>query len=244
MDNKNVIYKVTSPSGRVYIGQTVNFKRRLNEYRKLKCDTQPKLYNSFKKHGFDKHKIEILEYCKAEELNDRERYYQDFYNVLSRKGLNCRLTSSNDKSGRLSEETIKKLKSKDFSYMVGNDFRTGIKHSAEIKNKIRNTLIENSKKPGYVNGMTGKCGELNPFYGKKHSEKTKNILRKKSASNKKSIKILKSYNLERQQLLLNTSTGIYYDSIREASIILDINYSTLKAMLSGRFRNNSNLIKV
>lgn len=244
MDNKNVIYKITNPSGRVYIGQTINFKRRLKEYRKLKCDTQPRLYNSFKKFGFDRHKIEILEYCKEEELNDRERYYQDFYNVLSRKGLNCRLTSSNDKSGRLSEETIKKLKYKDFSYMVGNDFRTGIKHSEETKNKIRNTLIENAKKPDYVNGMTGRSGELNPFYGKKHSEKTKNILRKKSASNKKAIEILKSYNLERRQLLLNTETGVYYESIREASNFLDINYGTLKAMLSGRYRNNSNLIKV
>lgn len=244
MNNKNVIYKVTSPSGRVYIGQTINLKRRLKEYRTLKCDTQPRLYNSFKKHGFDKHKIEILEYCKEEELNDRERYYQDFYNVLSRKGLNCRLTSSDDKSGRLSEETIKKLKSKDFSYMVGNDFRTGIKHSEEIKNKIRNTLIENAKKPDYVNGMTGRSGELNPFYGKTHSEETKNILRKKAASNKKQIEILTSYCLKRRQLLLHTSTGIYYESIREASICLDINYSTLKAMLLGYFRNNSNLIKV
>ena len=244
MDNKNVIYKVTSPSGRVYIGQTINFKRRLKEYRNLKCDKQPRLCNSFKKYGFDKHKIEILEYCKEEELNDRERYYQDFYNVLSRKGLNCRLTSSNDKSGRLSEETIKKLKSRDVSYMLGNDFRTGIKHSEEIKNKIRNTLLENSKNPDYVNAMTGKYGELNPFYGKKHSEETKNILREKAAADKETIEILKSYNLERRQLLLNTSTGIYYESIREASILLGIKNSTLKAMLAGRFRNNSNLIKV
>lgn len=172
MDNKNVIYKVTSPSGRVYIGQTVNLKRRLKEYRTLKCNQQTKLYNSLKKYGFDKHNIEILEYCKEEELNDRERYYQDLFDVTGVNGLNCRLTASDDRSGKLSKETIDKLKNKDVSYMIGNNFRKGIPHTDEIKKQIRNTLIEKAKKPEYINGMTGRVGEKNPFFGKKHSKET------------------------------------------------------------------------
>ena len=53
------IYKITSPSGKVYVGQSVNIERRLKEYKILKCKKQVKLYNSFIKYGFENHKIEI-----------------------------------------------------------------------------------------------------------------------------------------------------------------------------------------
>jgi predicted GIY-YIG superfamily endonuclease len=35
------IYKITSPSGRIYIGKTTNLKERLKHYKYLKCKTQP-----------------------------------------------------------------------------------------------------------------------------------------------------------------------------------------------------------
>lgn len=244
MNIKPVIYKITNPNGRVYIGQTINLKRRIKEYKRHKCSKQTRLYNSFMKYGFKNHKLEVIEYCDELDLNNRERYYQEKYDVLSRKGLNCRLTVGDDKSGRLSEGTIQKLRDRDFSYLLGNSHRTGIKHTKEIKEQIRNTLIENAKKDDYVNPMTGRFGELNHFYGKQHSEETKEILRRKSSSDKKTLKILKEYTDAKRHILLNTKTGIYYESIREASELLSINNSTLKAMLSGRFRNNTNLIRV
>jgi hypothetical protein len=60
------------------------------------------------KYGFSTHVFEILEECEVEELNVRERYYQDFYNVLGPMGLNCKIQGTNDKSGYLSEETVAK----------------------------------------------------------------------------------------------------------------------------------------
>lgn len=40
------IYKITSPSGKVYIGQSVNIERRFLDYKKSLKNTQIKLYNS------------------------------------------------------------------------------------------------------------------------------------------------------------------------------------------------------
>jgi len=102
------IYKITNPKGRVYIGQSVNIEKRKVNYGRLQnCKTQTKLYRSLVKYGFSEHIFEIVEQCIIEELNTRERYWQDFYNVLE-EGLNCRLTRADGKSGRLSEETVRR----------------------------------------------------------------------------------------------------------------------------------------
>ena len=54
-----VIYKITNPNNKIYIGCTIDFKRRLSEYRRLSMVGQVKLYNSLVKYGFDNHVFEI-----------------------------------------------------------------------------------------------------------------------------------------------------------------------------------------
>ncbi len=54
------IYKITSPSGKVYIGQTWNFNTRLRKYKSLHCSKQPKIYNSLRKYGVFSHTFEII----------------------------------------------------------------------------------------------------------------------------------------------------------------------------------------
>lgn len=46
------------------------------------------------------------------------------------------------------------------------------------------------------------------------------------------------------QVLLDTQTGVYYNSISEASFYYDIKRTTLNAMLSGQNKNKTNLIKI
>ena len=60
-NNKTIgIYKLTSPSGKSYIGQSKNIERRFYEYRKLHCKTQTKLYHALRKYGWDSFKKEII----------------------------------------------------------------------------------------------------------------------------------------------------------------------------------------
>jgi group I intron endonuclease len=106
---KSGIYKITNPSGKIYIGQSVNIESRLKKYKTYyNSRKQIALHNSFLKHGYDNHKFEIIEKCFVELLNERERFWQDWYNVI-KKGLNCKLTSTKSKTGKLSKDTLLKI---------------------------------------------------------------------------------------------------------------------------------------
>ena len=91
---KTGIYKITSPTNRIYIGQAVDLDRRYKSYRKYNEKRQIRLYRSIAKYGFLNHKWEIIELCNKEDLNKRERYWQDYYNVVGKQGLNSMLTNS------------------------------------------------------------------------------------------------------------------------------------------------------
>lgn len=108
-DSSSGIYKITSPSGKIYIGQAINIEARRKLYRRLASNiiNQVALYRSLKKYGFNAHIFEVVEACPINKLNERERYWQDHYEVL-KYGLNCTLTKTDSKSGTCSELTKKR----------------------------------------------------------------------------------------------------------------------------------------
>jgi len=143
------IYKITNPLGRVYIGQSTNIeKRRDADYKKLNCKGQPLLYKSLLKYGWEQHKFDIIEECLFEELNIRERYWQDYYNVLE-EGLNCLLTSTNELPKKHSQETKDKISKGKKGHPMFNESwkknntlgKIGVKRSEEAKiNMAKNKL--------------------------------------------------------------------------------------------------------
>lgn len=83
------IYKITSPSGKIYIGQAVNIYKRWIPYNSVNCKSQRLLFRSLKKYGVDNHKFEIIEECPEEMLNDREVYYIKYFGAFDTPhGLN------------------------------------------------------------------------------------------------------------------------------------------------------------
>lgn len=154
------IYRILNPKERIYIGQSINLEKREYDYKNLKnCKSQTLLFRSLKKYGWDNHKFEIIEEYIFEHLNERERYWQDFYNVMNpKKGLNCRLTTSLTKTGELSQETKHKisesnkgkpkhteetkLKTSQRSKLLKN--MLGKNHSIETIQKIRQSKIGKS----------------------------------------------------------------------------------------------------
>lgn len=136
------IYKITSPSGKIYIGQSLNIKKRMSIYRSNMAFQQPKIHRSFKKYGFENHTFEIIEECPLELLDEKEAFYkQQVINELGwSKALFCDIHDQG--SGPRSEETCKKLsegkKGKKHSKIHSNK---GVKREGwmndEIKGKIR-----------------------------------------------------------------------------------------------------------
>lgn len=129
------IYKITSPTNKIYIGSTSDFNKRIKHYRNLDCKAQRKLYSSFLKYGFNNHKIEIIEYCEFDELLKKERYYGELYNSIGINGLNLALPSYNDIKVLYSAETLKR---KSECELGEKNHFFGKKHTAETKQKIRN----------------------------------------------------------------------------------------------------------
>lgn len=85
---KSGIYMLTSPSGKHYIGQSINIKKRIASYKRLNCKKQEFIYHALCKYGFDNFIIEVLEYCDEDKLNELEIFYINKYNSLSPNGYN------------------------------------------------------------------------------------------------------------------------------------------------------------
>ena len=130
-----VIYKITNPNGKIYVGCTIDWKRRFSEYRRLSMVGQRKLYNSLKKYGYENHIFEIIEECDENMLHEREIYYINYYNCIT-EGLNIRLGNRN---GRLTEETKQKisesLKGRPVTWETHGS--KGYKYTEEQKQKMR-----------------------------------------------------------------------------------------------------------
>lgn len=103
------IYKITSPSGKIYIGQTRNLYLRKIMYKKLHCYKQRKLFASITKYTWEAHTLEVIEYCSIDMLNIKEKYWIKFYDS-SNIGMN--LTSGGDSYTRSEETNIKISESK------------------------------------------------------------------------------------------------------------------------------------
>lgn len=58
--NKCGIYMITSPSGKSYIGRSLNLKERLNKYKNLLCSEQQGVYHAILKYGWENMMVTIL----------------------------------------------------------------------------------------------------------------------------------------------------------------------------------------
>lgn len=101
------VYKITSPVGKVYIGQTIDFHLRMRQHRISMNNKSFNLYLSLREYSYDSHTFEVIEECDISELKTKERHWQDFYESFT-KGLNMSLTPTDTKKAVLHELTIQK----------------------------------------------------------------------------------------------------------------------------------------
>ena len=209
------IYKITSPTGRVYIGQSTDINRRWSQYKhkyKHLDSNTSKLFNSFKKYGFKSHIFEVKERCNINELNNRERYWQEFYNVIE-EGLNCKFVETDEKSGHFSEEIKKKISRANKGKPSPMKGKT---HTEETKKKM-SELAKNRKQI------------LFGFFGK-HTEESKKKMsdarKGKPAPNRKVV----------LQIDLDGNIIKEWNSVVEAQTELNIN--GIKNVVTGRAKTS------
>ena len=207
------IYKITSPTERIYIGQSTNIEKRFKRYKALDCRTQTKLYKSLLKYGFENHIFEIIEICELNALNERERYWQDYFNSIDKKHLNCLATSTSDKSGYMSEETKNKMSNSRKGVKRPEGYieklrllNTGSKRTEEAKLKM------SKAQTGKKRSIESRLKQSNSGKGRVVSEETK--LKMKN-SNGRSRKVICLF------------TGTIFNSLSDYCIFNKINYKTL-----------------
>lgn len=125
------VYKITNTiNGKIYIGQTTNFRKRVSDYRNAhkKKATQP-ITKAITEHGPENFTIEILEECAPSELTELENRYIAYYRETSPEMCyNYIINNSHDANTELS----RKRKS---------ESHKGLKDSAKTKRKKSNYII-------------------------------------------------------------------------------------------------------
>lgn len=107
------IYLITSPTNKVYVGQSWNLEKRRGEYSNVSKSIrgQSMIYNSLKKHGWPSHTFEVLLQLSQPDLEQAEldfweRWFMDYYRSEGKELLNLKEGGSN---GKHSKETKAKI---------------------------------------------------------------------------------------------------------------------------------------
>lgn len=146
------IYKITSPVGGVYIGQTRDLRKRINCHRhtaKTSKKTNVLLINSMRKYGFDEHIFEVIEEVPVEKLDEREIYWIQHYKSYyadNPNGLNMNLGGEGQKWDSYKDPERKRIFLETI-YKPNNPFK-GRKHTEENKKKIAALVSERNKRLG------------------------------------------------------------------------------------------------
>jgi len=188
--NEKAIYSITHiPTGKIYIGSSVNVSRRLKEHIQQlnkKLHGNAHLQNYWNKFGHEEFIIEILEWAKNytyENLLKMEKFWIDFYqSSFPDFGFNILNDPTDFKlfEKHRSVSTKEKISLKLKAFYTGENSKKAIatsinnlsKITPESKEKSRQSLIK------YVEKI--KSGEVTPpAKGYKHTKKDKIIMREK-----------------------------------------------------------------
>ena len=178
--NFSCIYKMTSPSGKIYIGQTQCLYKRFQDYRKPKANEY--LMNAILKYGLENITVEILEKnVLLDLLDEREQFYFDTLQPFGNNGYNICKEAGTTRGRKRPKEEMQ----------------------------------------GSIDYMTGRFGELNHFYGKTHSEESKQKQRDAKLGKKQSKETVQKRIEEAskciKQIYLKTKEFIAeFESITEA----------------------------
>lgn len=140
---KNCIYMLTSPSGKIYIGQAKDYKTRKRQHIQLSKKQRTPVGRAIMKYGFESFK-EVILYTQKEynrkDLNEKETYYIELYNSRNKEvGYNiCK--GGEGRTGPLSNSTKKKMS-------LAKKGKPSNRKNTSTSEKTRKQMSESHKKP-------------------------------------------------------------------------------------------------
>lgn len=226
------IYKITNPNNEIYIGGTIDFNRRIVQYRHSKGQGRL-IQESLDNHGFENHAVKLIHELPADisqDVLDRyEQLYMDLYKDCGVVLLNLKMAGRGGKHG---EKTKIKMSISATGKKISETHRrnmsisqTGRIHSEEVKQKIRMAHIGKTYSKETIERM--RMAKV----GKKTSEETK---RKIAAA-------LTGGKNKNAKKVINTLNGIIYDCVGDAAKHIVINRGTLTDYLNGNSPNKTTL---
>ena len=177
IDRNIGIYKITSPSGKVYIGESGNLKKRKNDYKRLSCKSQIHIYNSLKKYGWENHKFEVIGNCLYEDLKKLEYLIvMEYIDLLGERNV-MTLQAGGGEKYYMADEIRDKISNTLKGRYVGElNPNYGRKHTVEEREKMSDANIGRILTQEIRDKIsTSMSGDKNHFYGKKHSEEVRKL---------------------------------------------------------------------
>ena len=83
------IYKITNLiNGKIYIGKSINIKQRWDRHKEIPNDNML-IHKAMLKYGIDNFSFKILEECDECQLDEKEKYWINYYNTYLGEGYNA-----------------------------------------------------------------------------------------------------------------------------------------------------------
>jgi group I intron endonuclease len=152
------IYKIVSPTGRIYIGQTRRLSNRISCYKTKGAINQHILNASLKKYGFDNHVFSIVEECSVDLLNEKEIFYIKEFNSFHYDhpdiGMNLTIGGGGTNGHKMSKEVIERQSKKKLEEWNNPEYKermrkvhTGYKMTEQQYNKTVTAVKNRWKDP-------------------------------------------------------------------------------------------------
>lgn len=215
--DKAGIYCITTPTNKIYVGQSRNIQKRMNVYSSLTCKSQVKLLNALKKYSLKECNVDILHSLNK---SDPQLLY-NFFEVLFIEGfkeegwemLNIRAGGSRGKNSKSTREKISKHHKENPNSGV---FKKG--HIVSSATKKRQSMSKKGKATGRVGvSYVQKAVAAARIANKGHNYNGKPVI--------------------------NKETGEIYSSAKKAAASLpNVSYSAFRAMISGQNTNKTAMV--
>lgn len=211
------IYKLTSPAGKIYIGQSWDIYDRWQDYKKLRINSMgPKLYNSLRKYHPKRFKFEIIHELPLDVTQDildkYERFYWETYRDLGFILLNTR--DCDGAKGKHSEETKRKM----------SEASKGVPKSESHRKALSKSKLENPSRAW--KGLK---------FSKDHKDKLSLAKKGKESPHKGKVNpILKEFNKKNFTIIVDGISKDYLLSKTDLRKQLGLSLKTFNKILSGK----------